>query len=118
MPVFSPRMPSHPALQFVRAGQAFHLHLAPGDCVQTDSGAFRLVSRHWLAGQWLPMARHLEAGDSHRAEASGWVLLEAAPGGSSAFRLARSPRPWWQSWPSWFSPPSRGQSSQPTRGMP
>ncbi|RYX97189.1 MAG: hypothetical protein EOO28_05445 [Comamonadaceae bacterium] len=89
------------ALRPVHAGDRCHLQLARHDCVQVDSGAFRLVSRHWLAGQWVATARRLETGECYQADVAGWVWLEAMRGDPAAFIHAVAPRPSRVSWLSW-----------------
>ncbi|MES2942771.1 MAG: hypothetical protein V4772_07870 [Pseudomonadota bacterium] len=90
MTAIAPPLCQRPTHQLL-AGQTLHLYLDRASGIQIEQGAIRLVTHEWVAERCVPMTQRLDAGASYEPAASGWVFLQALPGGSVRFCMVSRP---------------------------
>ena len=72
-------------------GQTLHLYLDRASGIHIEQGAVQLVSHEWVAERCVPMTQRLDTGAGFEPGASGWVFLQALPGGSVRLRMVSRP---------------------------
>jgi hypothetical protein len=61
--------------QHLSVGQSLHLYLNTGDALHIISGHARMEQPLWIAERMMMQSSQLSAGQLHRCEDSGWVIL-------------------------------------------
>ena len=80
-----------PPVHALLPGQTLHLYLDRANGIHMEQGAVQLVSHEWVAERCVPMTRRLDTGTAFEPGASGWVCLQALPGGPARLRIVSRP---------------------------
>lgn len=64
----------------LQSGQSLHMYLHRGDGIHVVQGRVELLSRRWLAEQYVALALPLQTESCYQPDAAGWVQLRALPG--------------------------------------
>lgn len=90
MTAIAPTLYQRPAHQLL-AGQTLHLYLDRATGIRIEQGALQVVTQEWVAERCVRMTQRLDVGAAYEPAASGWVFLQALPGGAVRFCLVSQP---------------------------